>query len=108
MRFLIAVIDSTSNSATGDERAAIDEFNDKLEANGHWIIACGIADPSTATVIDNRDSAGIIAPGPLYDSAEYMSGFWLIHAEDIEQAKALATEGSKACNRKVEVRPLLG
>ena len=108
MRFLIAVIDSKSNSATGDERAAIDEFNDKLEANGQRIIACGIADPSTATVIDNRAGAGIVTPGPLHDSAEYMSGFWLIHAENLDQAKELATEGSRACNRKVEVRPLLG
>lgn len=108
MRFLIAVIDSTTNSATGDEREAIDAFNDKLEANGHWIIACGIADPSTATVIDNRKGAGVVTAGPLHDSTEYMSGFWLINAANLDEAKALATEGSLACNRKVEVRPLLG
>jgi hypothetical protein len=107
MRFLLAVIDTASNTATGDEGAAIDEFNDMLEANGHWIIACGIDSPSTASVIDNRLGAGLITEGPLLDSDEYMSGFWLINAESIEQAIELAVAGSKACNRKVEVRPLL-
>jgi hypothetical protein len=49
----------------------------------------------------------LITDGPLLDSDEYMSGFWLINAKSIEQAKELAVAGSKACNRKVEVRPLL-
>jgi len=108
MRFLIAVIDVASGTGTSDERAAIDVFNEVLEANGHWIFACGIDGPSTATVIDNRSGAGLSSAGPLIDSSEYMSGFWIIEAADLEQAKQLATEGSKACNRKVELRPLLG
>lgn len=108
MRFIIAVIDSKSRSASGDEMAAIDEFNDKLQANGHWILACGIDDPEQAVVIDNRDDAGLRSAGPLYNNEEYMAGFWIINAENMEEATALATEGSKACNRKVEVRPILG
>jgi hypothetical protein len=48
------------------------------------------------------------ASGPLHDTLEFMSGFWLINAPDAETAQALAAEGSKACNRKVELRPLIG
>jgi hypothetical protein len=36
-----------------------------------------------------------------------MSGFWLIEAENMETAMRLASEGSKACNRKVELRPFI-
>ena len=108
MRFLISVIDSESNSGTGDEMAAIDAFNDKLQANDQWIFACGIASPSTATTIDNRGGAGLVSAGPANDNVEYQSGFWLIKADSREAAEALAAEGSKACNRKVEVRALLG
>lgn len=108
MRFLISVIDSESNSGTGNELAAIDEFNDKLQANDHWVFACGVAAPSTAITIDNRDDAGIVVAGPVNDTVEYQSGFWLIKAESREQAEVLAAEGSKACNRKVELRALLG
>ena len=39
---------------------------------------------------------------------QHISGFWLIQAPDIATARELAAEGSRACNRKVELRPLLG
>lgn len=103
----MSVIDTESNSGTGNEMAAIDEFNDKLQANYHWVFACGVAAPNTATTIDNRNDVGIVASGPVNDTVEYQSGFWLIKADSREQAEALAAEGSKACNRKVELRALL-
>lgn len=107
MKFLLAVIDSVSGSATGDEAAAIDEFNDYLQSNGHWIYAAGVGAPSTATVFDNRAGAGIVKPGSDANHDEFMSGFWLIEAESHEVAAQLAADGSKACNRKVELRPFL-
>jgi len=108
MTFIIAVIDNRTGSATGDEMAAIDAFNDKLQANGNFILACGIDDPENAVVLDNRASLGDIKNGPLYNNEEYMAGFWLINAENMEEAKALSAEGSNACNRKVELRALHG
>jgi hypothetical protein len=35
---------------------------------------------------------------------KYLADFWIIEAPDPDVALKLATEGSKACNRKVEVR----
>ncbi|MEY3115626.1 MAG: hypothetical protein RL611_340, partial [Actinomycetota bacterium] len=37
----------------------------------------------------------------------YISGIWIIEADDQAEAEVLAAEGSMACNRKVELRPLL-
>ena len=108
MRFLLAVIDVDGNPGTGDEIAAIDEFNGGLETNGHLIMACGITSPREATTIDNRTSANIVADGPVNETLEHMSGFWLINAADKTEALALAAAGSKACNRKVELRALHG
>ena len=108
MRFLVAVIDDTARSATTDEMAAIDEFNDRLVADGNWVFACGIGHPTTATVIDNRNDAGLASQGQLIDAAEYVCGFWIVEAEGLDEAQRLAAAGSKACNRKVELRPLLG
>jgi hypothetical protein len=108
MKFLIFVIDDLSNSGTPAEMAAINTFNDGLRANGQWIFAGGLADPTTANVIDNRSGAGLETGAPLFDAKENFSGFWLIEADSQETAKKLAYEGSRACNRKVELRPLLG
>jgi hypothetical protein len=108
MKFLISVVDDLSNSGTPEEMVAIDAFNDKLEANGHWIMAAGINSPEAATLFDNRGGAGIQTSGSFHESDHHISGFWIINAESLEQAKELAAEGSKACNRKVELRPFLG
>jgi hypothetical protein len=45
--------------------------------------------------------------GPLLETKEYLAGFWIINAPDLDAALKLAAEGSKACNRKIEVRPFL-
>lgn len=107
-KFIIFVIDDSSNSGTPSEMEAIDSFNDQLRKNGQWIFAWGLEAPSTANVIDNRDGAGLETGKPLFGAAENFSGFWLIEAADADVAKELAYAGSKACNRKVELRPLHG
>lgn len=87
--------------------AKINAFNDSLRANGQWIFAGGLSAPSNGNVIDNRAGVGIETGMPLFDAKENFSGFWLIEAANPEVAKDLAFAGSKACNRKVELRPLL-
>jgi hypothetical protein len=107
MRFIIFVIDSQTNSASGDEMAAIDAFNDDLERNGNWIMAAGIGAPRTATLIDNRRDAGLEQSGSLFSDDAFYSGFWIVECASDEQARDIAARGSKACNRRVELRPFL-
>ena len=107
MQYLVSVIHDSSDLATTDEMAAIDVFNEGLQAQGHWVFAGGLAGPGTATVIDNRGEAAVFTDGPFVESKEYLAGFWIIEAADLDVALRLAAEGSKACNRKIEVRPFL-
>ncbi len=107
MQSLVSVIDDTAGLATPDEQAAVDAFNDRLKAEGRWVFAGGLAAPSTATVIDNRGGEAMVTDGPFLESKEYLAGFWIIEAAGLDVALKLAAEGSKACNRKVEVRPFL-
>ena len=107
MQYLVSVIDDTAGLATPDEMAAIDAFNDRLQADGHWVFAAGLGSPSTATVIDGRGGEPMFTDGPFLESKEHLAGFWIIAAADLDVALKLAAEGSKHCNRKVEVRPLL-
>ena len=107
MQYLVSVIDDTAGSATPSEMAAIDVFNDRLVAEGHWVFAGGLGSPSTATVIDSRGGEAMFTDGPFVESKEYLVGFWIMEAADLDVALKLAAEGSKACNRKIEVRPVL-
>jgi hypothetical protein len=114
MEYLISVIDDTPDSeidpntgtATPAEDAAIDAYNDRLKADGNWVFAAGLASPNTATVIDNRGGEAVFTDGPFIESKEYLAGFWIIEAPDLDVALKLAAEGSKSCNRRVELRPL--
>jgi hypothetical protein len=107
MQYLVSVIADTASLATPDEDAAIDAFNDRLKAAGRWVFAGGLAAPDSATIIDNRAGEALFTDGPFVESKEYVAGFWIIEAADLDVALTLAAEGSKACNRKVEVRPFL-
>ncbi|HXM70030.1 MAG TPA: YciI family protein, partial [Thermoanaerobaculia bacterium] len=82
-------------------------FNDRLKAEGHWVFAGGLAALSSATVIDNRGEEAMFTDGPFLESKEYLAGFWILEAADLDVALKLATEASKHCNRKIEVRPFL-
>ncbi|MHB8958833.1 MAG: YciI family protein [Candidatus Limnocylindrales bacterium] len=107
MQYLVSVIDDETGSATGDEMAAIDAFNERLRAQGHWVFAGGLGSPDTATVIDNRNGEAVVTGGAFLESKEFLAGFWIMEAPDLDVALKLAADGSRACNRKVEVRPIL-
>jgi hypothetical protein len=107
MQYLISVINDDTALATPAEEEAIDVFNDRLRAEQHWVFAAGLAAPSSATVIDNRGEQAVLTDGPFVETKEYLIGFWIIEAPDLDMALALAADGSRACNRKLEVRPIL-
>jgi hypothetical protein len=107
-QYLMSVLTESAELATAEEMAAIDVFNEHLQAKGHWVFAGGLASPGTATVVDGRDSEPVFTDGPYVESKEYVVGFWIIDAPDLDVALRLAAQGSKHCNRRVELRPFLG
>jgi len=112
MQYLVSVIDEgqaaaagSNYSATPEEDAAIDAFNSRLQAEGYWVFAGGLGAPEVATVVDNRGAAPVITDGPFVETKEFLAGFWILEAPDLDVALKLAVDASKACNRKIEVRP---
>lgn len=107
MQYMVSVISDKAGS-TSEEMAVIDEFNERLQADDHWVFAGGLELPSTATVVDNRDGEAVFTDGPFLESKEFLVGFWILEAPDLDVALKLAAEGSKACKAKIEVRPFHG
>ena len=50
MQYLISVINDRPTVADPDEQAAVDVFNDRLQAEGYWVFAGGLAMPDAATM----------------------------------------------------------
>ncbi len=78
MQYLVSVIFDRDGLATEDEQAAIDVFNDRLMAEGHWVFAGGLGAPSSATVIDHRGGEALFTDGPFQESKEFLAGFWML------------------------------
>lgn len=80
-------------------------FNEKLQAAGAWVFAGGLHPIESATTVDATQGETVTTDGPFAESKEYLGGFWVIEAADLDEALRWAAEGSAACRGKVEVRP---
>jgi hypothetical protein len=108
MKFLISVIDSQTRSPhSAEEIAAIDAVNQEMLDQGYRIFAGGLESPTKSKVLDYRTGKSEIQSGPFISSEDFFSGFWVIDVPSAEIAEEFAIKGSKACNRRVELRPLL-
>lgn len=113
-RYMMSVFGAAERSDFGDypskeamlqSFADTGSFNEKLEKEGHFVFADGLAEATTATTVDGQGDKPIVTDGPYLEAKEYLGGFWIIEAADLDEALALAAEASKACRGKVEVRP---
>jgi len=85
--------------------SAVDDFNQALKSEGHWVFAGGLQPISESSVVDGSGGKSVVTDGPFAESKEYLGGFWVIEAADLDAALELARRGSAACAAKVEVRP---
>jgi hypothetical protein len=113
-QYLLSVIHDEADRAAMDALtpeelqtvfSAVDAFNDKLQAQGAWVFAGGLQTHDATTTVDNTGSETIVTDGPFTETKEYLGGFWIIEAPDLDAALRWAAEGSKACGNRVEVRP---
>ena len=90
MQYLFSVIDDRHTIAEASEDSgdvsAVDVFNDKLKADGHWVYANGLAAVEAATVIDNRGESPVVTDGPFVESKELVGGFVVLELSGFEEA----------------------
>ncbi len=85
--------------------AAVEKFNQRLQAEGSWVFGGGLMPAETATVVDGTGDSPVMTDGPYLETKEHIGGFWVIEAPDLDAALKLAVEASAACQGRVEVRP---
>jgi hypothetical protein len=84
----------------------VDAFNDEVRAAGAWVFGGGLTMPATATTVRPQgDGEVLLTDGPFAETKEFMGGFWVIEAPDLDAALDWARRGALACEGPVEVRP---
>ncbi|MBB3045751.1 YciI family protein [Nocardioides soli] len=113
-QYLLAVNGSAADEAAQSQMTmeemqplfeAVERFNERLRAEGAWVFAGGLQPIGSTTTVDHTGGEVIITDGPFAESKEWLGGFWVIEAPDLDAALRWAAEGSKACAGRVEVRP---
>jgi hypothetical protein len=101
-------VENEPTPTAGESQHALEEvdaFNARLREAGAWVFAGGLMPRDVATTVDNTQGKQIVVDGPFAETKEWLGGFWVIDVTDLDAALRWAQEGSRACARKVEVRP---
>jgi hypothetical protein len=106
-QYLLAVQMVEGESAEHD-RADVRAVNEDMVAQGVWVFGGGLQPRSAASVVRSTKADVLITDGPFVESKEYMAGFWVIEAADLEAAQGWAARAGRACCRPIEVTPFDG
>jgi hypothetical protein len=79
----------------------------KLHASGQFISAAPLHPTATATSVRTRDGKKLITDGPFAETREQLGGFYLIEAENLDQAIQIAGEIPAGRWGTVEIRPIM-
>lgn len=113
MKFVCLVhVDGAAMAAlSGDEGTRLaDEsidFDWEMRQRGHLVLAQPLQPPATAVTVRVRDGKRSSTDGPYAETKEFLGGFFLIEARDLDEAIELAGLSPMARMGSIEVRPTL-
>ena len=81
-------------------------FSQEILAAGVVLSNSGLSPVATATTIRVRDSKSLITDGPFAETHEQLGGYFLIEADNLDEATSIAARIPSARTGTIEVRPL--
>jgi hypothetical protein len=82
-------------------------LHEEMRAAGAWVFTGGLHAPDTATVLQQRDGELLITDGPFAEGKEYLGGFTVITAPDLDVALAWGRKLAQIVPLPIEVRPFV-
>ena len=83
----------------------LDALNKEMKAAGAWVFSGGLNHPSTATVLRREDGEILTVDGPFAEGKEYLGGFTIINAADLDAALEWGRRLAQVVPLPIEVRP---
>ena len=77
----------------------------EMKSTGAWLFSGRLHEPETATVVRVANGEILTTDGPFAEAREHLGGFYVINAEDLDAALALASKVTKVIGAPIEVRP---
>jgi hypothetical protein len=107
----ILLIYADENAWTEEEREKCygesSELAHQLKQNGKYLGANPLQPVSTATSVQMRNGKKLITDGPFAETREQLGGYFLVEADNLDEALEIAQQIPAARKGTVEVRPLV-
>lgn len=81
------------------------ELEAEMDEAGAFSFGGSLHGPNAATVVHSNDGDVAMTDGPFAEAKEHIAGFYIINAEDLDQALQWAGKVSGAVGQPIEVRP---
>jgi hypothetical protein len=110
MRYMLLVyLDEQALNETEREQCYVEstQLTHELDARGKFLAAAPLHPVSTATSVRVRDGKRLVTDGPFAETREQLGGYFLIDAQDLDEALAIAARIPGARKGTIEVRPVI-
>ena len=81
-------------------------FDEEVKKSGHCIASEALQPVSTATTVRVRNGKVAVTDGPFAETKEFLAGFYMIEARDLNEAIQIASRIPPAAVGSIEVRPI--
>jgi hypothetical protein len=82
-------------------------YTESLRSAGAFVSGEALQEPTTATTIGVRNGDRVVTDGPFADTKEYLGGFYVVEAPDLDAALDYASRMPNIHYATVEVRPTM-
>ena len=110
MKYMLLIYTDENAYADGErEQCYVEstELTHDLNARGQYVAANPLQSVSTATSVRVRDGKRLVTDGPFAETREQLGGYFLVEANDLNEAIAIAARIPGARKGAVEVRPVM-
>jgi hypothetical protein len=83
------------------------QLREQLVSRGQFVTGSQLQSISTATSVRVRDGKELVTDGPFAETHEQLGGYFLIEAENLDEATSIAARIPSARTGTIEVRPLV-
>ena len=77
----------------------------EMKAAGAWVFTGALHEPSSATVVRSEGGELLTSDGPFAESKEHIAGFYVLEADDLDEAIGWAGKATECVGKPLEVRP---
>jgi len=83
------------------------QLRSELQSRGQFVTGSQLQPATTATTVRVRDGEELVTDGPFAETHEQLGGYFLVEAENLDEATAIAARIPSARAGSIEVRPLV-